>query len=465
MRKNIIISVSLSLLFVVIVGSIIALPSIFKDKSKWHVQSLDYSETLDVILNPDQGFYKPVNIKLTTDFSLNASNLLDVDYQLYHLRMDIGAFSQKVNGESDIELTTDCLNGIDSLLRTYLNAEKNVIIRFAYVFEREYNKEASEEYIFKHIEQLCPILNRYPLTITAIEAGMVGPWGEMHSSDIVSPEIISKIIDKFLKSTDDIPILVRTPKMIYDYLGIDINDLDSYDIDKSSLVSRLGLFNDGYLASDTDLGTYTNREKEIEWLSNQLYNLPFGGEVTGSNSNLHDITKCLPEMFKMNLSYLNYNWNYDITQDKWQKQKYTSKCGEDKLYYGKTAFEYIKNHLGYRLVLKKSKLYYNEKLNNLKGKLELKNVGFGNFYRTKNIDIYFVKDDKLALTYSVGKYNGEDVIEYDLDVSMLNGEYQIYIGINSKDNGKTVYPIKFANNLYNENLRANLIGKISIKRS
>ena len=44
------------------------------------------------------------------------------------------------------------------LLKTFLNAEKNVIIRFAYTFENEHNKEASEEYLVLKSEQICGII-------------------------------------------------------------------------------------------------------------------------------------------------------------------------------------------------------------------------------------------------------------------------------------------------------------------
>ena len=235
-----------------------------------------------------------------------------------------------------------------------------------------------------HIKQLAPILNKYENCITAIEAGMVGPWGEMHSSACANKETINKIIDAYLKNVDNIPILVRTPKMIYNYLGIALDDISSYVIKEDSIAYRLGIFNDGYLGSSSDLGTYTNRELETKWLANQTNHLSYGGEVVVPNSTLHDIDKCVLEMKLMNLSYLNQAWNDKVIK-KWKNTTYNKKCGDDVNFYGISAYDYINSHLGYRFVLKKSTLSYNDK-SDIKINLEIENKGFGNLLRNKKIE-------------------------------------------------------------------------------
>ncbi|MBQ8425736.1 MAG: DUF4832 domain-containing protein [Clostridia bacterium] len=430
-----------------------------------YTQNLSYAEITTDILNPDQGFYKTATIKVSPESVEDRSYIISKDYQIYHLRFDLSEFSSAFNEKEDLQLTIQALTQIDTLINKFFKAGKNLVVRFSYDknFDGNKNQEPSEDMILKHITQLCSILNKYPITITAIEAGMVGPWGEMHSSTLATPETISKIIDKFLTNTQNIPILVRTPKMIYDYLGITIDDIDTYKIDKNSKAYRLGIFNDGYLGSDSDLGTYTDREKETTWLSNQTNHLPFGGEVTGEKSTLHDINKCLPEMFKMNLSYLNYEWNDKIVQEKWQEQKYDNTCGTDLNYYGQSAYHYIKEHLGYRLVLKKSIFSYSSLFNNLKVKLSIENVGFGEFNKTKNLIVYFIKDGKIEKSIPIQKYSGESEIEFNIDITSFKGDYLVYLGIVSTQNGQICYPVRFANNLWSETLSANLIGGIAIR--
>ena len=454
-----------SLIIVIIMIATTLLLSVamaLKDRS--YTQSLDYSENVDNYLNPDQGFYRTAVVNVTPFGVTDKSYIIKDEFQLYHLRMDISAFSHVVNENEDIELTPTTLTQIENLINKFFERGKNVILRFAYDknFDGLLNQEPNMSMVLKHIAQICEIANKYPYTITAIEAGLIGPWGEMHSSNMATSENISSIIDTYLNNTTNIPILVRTPKMIYDYLGITIDDINTYTIQETSKAYRLGVFNDGYLGSENDLGTYTDRIKEILWLSKQTHHLPFGGEVTRPTSPLHDIDNCLTEMNVVNLSYLNYEWNNEIVQNKWEEQIYTPNHGDEYKYYGRSAYEYIRNHMGYRFVLKNSTFTYGFKKDKLKIDLNLENVGFGNLNRKKDMSIIFVKDDVIKKVVPCGKYGGLNKIHINTKLNNLHGEYEIYIKLNNTQNNVQCYPIRFANNLWNETLQANKIGKIRI---
>ena len=454
-------------LLILIVCSIFCCLFIFakirkNNEPKGVVQNINYKESKEKILNPDQGFYRTAVVGITPTNVEDKTYIIRDEFQIYHLRMDISSFSGVVNGKHDILLTELALNGINDLIKTFYQKGKNVIIRFSYDkdFKGLANQEPSEEIIVEHIKQLSSVLNLYPLTITAIEVGMVGPWGEMHSSQLANSQTISKLISAFLDNVKDIPILVRTPKMIYDYLGITINDLDNYTINKDSKAYRLGLFNDGYLSSNSDLGTYTNREKEIKWISKQTSHLPFGGEVSKPNSSLNDIDNCTHEMFEINLSYLNYEWNDKIVQGKWQEQIYR---GKDSLYKGETAYKYIENHLGYRLVLEKSTFYYSKKKKELKINLEVNNVGFANLNREKNLVLYFIKNNEIAKSIDAGSYKADGNINIECFGKLAKGEYEVYLGINNMCENNYCYEISFANeDIWKENLKANKIGYLII---
>ena len=466
MKKKLKVIISLICAFIIFFSStIFVVINALNKRVKDYHQNLNYEEVTTAVLNPNQGFYRTACISVTPDGIKEIPNIISKNFQMYHLRMDISAFSNVQNGESDLELTLEALKSIEDLIETFFEAGKNIIIRFAYDkdFSGLKDQEPSEEMILTHIVQLSSVLNKYPLTISAIETGMIGPWGEMHSSQIAVSETISKIIDTFLTSTSKIPILVRTPQMNYDYLKISIEDIETYTINKNSKAYRLGVFNDGYLGSETDLGTYDNRELEVQWLSKQTSHLPYGGEVTRPESTLHDIDKCLPEMFKLNLSYLNYEWNDDIVQKKWQEQIYDNTCGTDSKYYGQTAYNYIKEHLGYRLVLKESIFSYSGLFDKLNVKLTIDNVGFGEFYNSKTIVVYLVGKNKLESPLVIGTYKGENIIEFSIDITKYTGTYSIYLGLVSAQNGKICYPIRFANDLWNDTLQANHIGNIIIR--
>ncbi len=457
MKKVIIAVVSI----IVVVASITLV--CFLPRNEVVKQDLNYTEITDNILNPHQGFYRTGRVKVGRQSVEDKSYIIKDSFQMYHLRMDISEYSTRAGGV-DGRISDQGIIGIESLIQAFCCKDKNIVIRFAYdpEFDGNADCEPSIDIMLEHIAQISSIVNKYPYTITAVEVGLVGPWGEMHTSTMASKEVINLLIDKFLETTQDIPILVRTPQMIYDYLDISLEDIDNYCIDKSSRAYRLGLFNDGYLGSDSDLGTYDDREKEVNWMSRQTEHLPFGGEVAIPTSSLHDIDKCLPEMFLMNLSYLNYEWNDEVVQQKWQSQFYNSNCGGDSLYYNKTAYEYISAHLGYRLVLSNSVFTYNKQKTNLSIDLDITNVGFGEMYFKKDINVLFIKNNEVVLKKNVGKYCGKDSINFDVDISNIEGEFDVYIQLVSTINAEGRYPIRFANDLWNESLVANNIGKISV---
>ena len=245
-------------------------------------------------------------------------------------------------------------------------------------------------------------------------------------------------------------------------MGITIDQLDTYTIPKNSKAYRLGVFNDGYLGSDSDLGTYQDRTKEIAWLAKQTSHLPFGGEVVRPDSPLHNIQNCLPEMEQINLSYLNYEWNDQIVQNQWQTQKYNSNCGNETLYFGKSAYEYIRNHLGYRFVLKNSTFLHNKQTNNLQIDIELKNVGFGQLNHIKDLTVIFAKNNVAEKTFDCGRFDGSSKLTLNIPLNQLFGNFDVYLLIDNTQNNTHCYPLQFANDLWNNDLNANKIGQINI---
>ncbi|MDE5722450.1 MAG: DUF4832 domain-containing protein [Clostridia bacterium] len=427
--------------------------------SEWTRQGISYAEDTEKINNPDQGFYRPIYVKLTDGGAEWNKNIITQATQLYHLRVDISAYSSN-GGGVDGELSDEALNGLGGILAALRADGKNAIVRFAYDAGYGGNKNFEPEIslILKHIEQVCMVLNGYANTVTAIETGLVGPWGEMHSSAIAKRETFNLIIERFLRMTDEIPVLVRTPKMIYDYLGVTVDTAQSVIIDKEDSEYRLGLFNDGYLGSDTDLGTYSDRESDIEFLCRQTEHLPYGGEVVVPNSSLHDIDKCLPEMFKLNLSYLNIEWHYDVI-NKWKNSTYTQECGNESLYYGKTAYNYIENRMGYRFLITDSRFYKADKLNiNLK----IENLGFGNMNKSKHAKLLFVKNGQITAEKAVADFSGQGELACSVEADFGEGEYEVYLCVYGEIFAESVnYTVQFANeNVWNEELKANKIGTV-----
>ncbi len=420
-------------------------------------------ESTERLLNPDIGFYRTLGVKLTENGGTSSG--IYGNYQLHHLRVNIGDFSKANNGTADARLSDAALAKLDSVLAELNAREKSAIVRFAYDgFNGIADKEPSEEMMLEHIAQICPVLNKYPNTVTAIETGMVGKWGEMHSSKLANPQTINKLVDAFLKNAEDFPVLVRTPKMIYDYLGITRSDISSYTIEPNTPAYRLGLFNDGYLGSKSDLGTYTDREAEVEWLSKQTAHLPYGGEVVVGDKDgdkMSEIGNCLDEMNKLDLSYLNYEWNYNITQDKWVNSEYTENIGSHSAYYGKSAQLYIENHMGYRFVVRNAKVAKNGDA--LELKLKTENVGFGNLNNKMHVQLLLANENIILSKAMTADFNGEQDYSASIPLKGASGELDLYMRIYKADGNSYAYPMYFANvDMKNDDFKANLIAKFKL---
>ncbi len=441
------------------------------------IQDLDYSDGIELTYNPDQGFYRAKVFTVRCDgifYDEGQKSAIEYDFnhyenQLFHLRMDISAFSKENNGIGDIELTTKALDDLNELLNNLKNAQKNAVIRFCYCpdFGSASDKEPSLEMMKKHINQISSVLNKYESSITAIEAGMIGRWGEMNGSAITKDSaVVNEILGTWLSCTNSFPILTRQPQHIYDFLGLTYEQAMNYNIEESDKAYRLGIFDDSYLGSESDLGTFNhNRSREIEWISKQTSHLPFGGEASYSSEekSLHRIEdRCLENMNTLNLSYLNYHYNNNVT-DYWKSQTYSAEMGSDSAYYGMSVYEYIAKHFGYRFVLNKSTFKY-EQNSKLEITLQLKNVGFGNLTKTKDLQLIAENNvGEIVLRQNVGSFTGEQIVVNTNLGDLSKGEYKFYLAICSLEEDNITYPIAFSNSgLFNNTLKANYVGKIEI---
>ena len=238
---------------------------------------------------------------------------------------------------------------------------------------------------------------------------------------------------------------------------------------------RIGLYNDGYLGSESDLGTFKNREVEIQWLEKQALHTLYGGEVVANYAQgtpLNTVKYMSEEAFRTHTSYLNGIYN-DKVIDSWKSEKYD---GTDELYKGQTGYTYIANHLGYRFVLRKSSISETIKQNEkLSIELNIENVGFGNLVNNKIATLILSKDDKIyeiKTNLDATKLNSKEITKIKFDIELPDGietgNWNVYLRISQYGNIKNdnnYLCIRFANNgdIWNKTLGANYIGKINIQ--
>ena len=428
-----------------------------------NAEKLSYSgsfkECADDLNNPDQGFYEPVVIALKRSKSCSDSDTrLSTSETVLHLRFDISDFK----GESKI--SNNALSCVEKYLKNAKKSGKSAVVRFSYDkgYDGHSNPEPSSmSTIENHISQLGQKLVNYREVIIAIEAGMLGPWGEMHTSTKGEDyNCKTRVFKAWLSSARKIPILARTPIAIFKYFGKSIDQMERYSISSSDKGYWLGLYNDCFLASSDDEGTYTiDRNRETKWLSNQNKHVPYGGE-TCKKASYNDLKNAVKEMSLLKLNYLNKAYNGDVIS-KWKSSSWS---GSDSLFNGMRGYDYIKRHLGHRLYLKSISVKY-ERYGSLELSAELGNSGFGNLLKSKQVDLIFVNSNGSVIQRkNVGSYSGS--LSLSLKSSLLSSSYssyKVYLCFYSSKDGNTLYyPMRLANkNIYSSSLKAHLLFNVN----
>lgn len=502
---------------------------------------LDYSEQTDYdTKNFDCGYTSAswINAAPGKIWTVNPSSFT-------LLLIGIGEYSSALNSSgTDYDLDEAFFTSLEETLK---NAKANGVtvgIRLRYDANGNTDPEpATFQKVLDHIDQLgaSGLLRKYEEVITYIETGLVGSWGEQWGGKYTSLECKAEILEKFLEITpDSISVSVRTPNTVRTWLstycGIETTAADmSCEISDPVLArkfERIGLYNDAYMGSDSDLGTYSNRAGETAWLSQAAM---YGGEFSGSDEwRMKYITwqpeYSIPEMYYTNLSHINSNLYRDKTASekfstyaeaqerldsiktlyesaglgdfdyagyvtekdgeytaswKWMgyddftfTRELDDLCGVDcdnSAFYGETVWQFMRAHIGYRYVLRSSKL--NTELDpgdTLSLSFDIENTGFSNAPKEKEAEI-ILSDGTVNYSYTTdidtadwksGTKVGES-LDIELPETISGGSWNVYLRVSNLNKDAAddeLYCTRFANNSlqFSEELGANLLGTINV---
>ncbi len=456
------------------------------------VCEIDGTELMDEGINTDRGFYTPGFIR----FSVTGNVPAYFDRKLTQLRIDLSNFSGSYNGEKDKLITGNVLYAFEKTLGYLEKKGYSVVIRFAYDpwYSGQEVYEPPLDIIKKHQEQLAPVIALHQNAVIGVETGLIGKWGELHGTVMATPDNIAAIINQWVDVLPEtVPVLVRTPSQYTWAKGININEIDLDINEEGGRYYRVGLYNDGYMGTWNDTGTYVDREKEVSWLSEQIRHSVFGGELIGAAgiAEGESISAFLEkEAFRTHTTYLNSQWMYSIYATM-QSEVYN---GKDPLYNGRsgiypvqTGYDYLKNHLGYRLILRRASItkkvpLYNKFLLNA----EIENVGFANVVKPKKVFIILKGENtyKIPITdrmLTIGEYvSNADPTKWesgtktifscfiDLPDNIVPDTYKVYLKVAydiKDDSGYSDYPVQFANaeeNIWDNELGANYVDDIKV---
>lgn len=391
-----------------------------------------------------------------------------------------------------------------------------------------------KDWISYHIWQLKPIFQEFEDVIMCVKTGMLGPWGEQHSSPLARDiSAYKRLMDAYLDAVPASRTLITHVGAFlawynehygtaYTFSNID----EMPALKKDSPEARFGFFNDSYAAGNwSDNGSLSegmemiqdkygrsdyDRYKVINWLHKQ--NSVVQGEGGIGDNVFGRMPGAILEAQALRLTALNmrhgrygqwadfvYNEEnvtrpvqFPANERELEEGRYTGSTKTvyyDPVYEGKNGLEYMRDRLGYRLILREAKASSSVRAQGIlqfEGKIQ--NVGFGNIVNAKEVSVilkskgvsgsYVAPTDLDARDWLVdedGNGRPDNTAAWrDLRFSVPlkafgevpAGEYEMYLRINDpKEKSVNKRCIRFANrgDSWNADLGANLIGRTVVK--
>lgn len=361
------------------------------------------------------------------------------------------------------DLDAEVLAYIEAQFDNARAAGLKVIPRFAYNFPSsgEYpftEPDATLERTLAHLDQLAPIIERSSDVIAFVEAGLVGAWGEWHSSTHGHVEeergitpAARTIIDRWLQILPpERGIALRYPRHKQQLFGA--VPLDASLAFSGHPQARVGAHNDCFLASATDWGTYPDdpalNQASRDYLHADNRYVPQGGETCNVGEDAQVFIGCenaLNDLAYLRYSTLNIDYNTDVL-DVWREQG---------------CFENIARRLGYRLRLIEAMLPITARVGqNLSIRLTLVNEGFASPYNPRAVRLVLRSVDDGRL-WSLPLRSPVDArrwlpdagkiilpLAVDLPAELPVGEYEVLLHLPDPVAGlaaRPEYAIRFAN--------------------
>lgn len=387
-----------------------------------------------------------------------------------------------------------------------------------------------------HIWQLKPIFEEFEDVIMTVKTGMLGPWGEQHTSpEAQNVEAYKMLLDAYLDAVPASRSLITHAGGFLAWYNetygtrYTFSDIHTMPVPpKGSPEARFGFFNDSHAAGNwSDNGSLSegeaminarygdssyDRYKVITWIGKQ--NRIFQGEGGIGDNVFGTMPGAIIEAWDLRITALNMRHG---RYDRWNGFIYTEEnvtkpvrfpadeaelaSGEytgpvrtavfDPVYEGRTGLEYMRDRMGYRLVLREARASEWVALNGtLRFEGTIQNVGFGNVVNRKNVWV-ILKSTATGATYRAltdldardwlndASGNGRPDntaawrdLRFAVRLSAFGevppGEYGIHLNINDpKEQSVNKRSIRFANKggMWDADLGANRIGTTRVNPS
>jgi len=377
-----------------------------------------------------------------------------------------------------------------------------------------------------HLWQLGSVFSEFEECIMVVKAGMFGPWGEMHSSSYArTREGYHWLLEALLGYVPSSRSILVHAGGVMAWHNVEYGTDYSFTHlmpapARGTPAQRFGMFNDSYSAGSRgnayddngslsegypfigtgDQGDF-DRNAALTWMRDQ--NNFYGGESVrpGSDDNVYPrFPNAVYEAAYAQTTHLNTSWNsgtYKLWGDfVYNEENVTAPFTPphdgvtrtaifDPVYDGRSGMEYMRDRLGYRLVLREAKASeWVEQNGTLRFEGKIQNVGFGNVVNKKNVWIILKakggSNSYTALTNLDARDWRPDLdsradntaawrdLNFSINMATFGkvpqGDYEIFLKINDpKETSPNKRCIQFANHdIWNTSLSANLIASTTV---
>lgn len=401
-------------------------------------EGVKYELSNTIFPNPERGFIRMMDVRSggagLVQSQLNALRNQNVSMILRLFYFD--AFKNQPLSTAALALVQDDLDKIR-------NAGLKAILRFAYSDNIGVD-DAPLAIVEQHLDQLQPVFNNNKDVIAFVQAGLIGAWGEWHSSSngLATTANQTAVLNKLLSVLPaDIMVQVRTPGHKQTIFNT-TNAITAAIAYTSEAKARVGHHNDCFLSGGDNYGTYTDITVQKQYISTEALYVPTGGETCPPTGGYNPTcSEGRNEMKLLKWTYLNLDW-YQPTINAWR----ASGC-----------YDEFQRNLGYRLALVTAMFPETATVGgSIAAKINIANKGYAPLYHKK--DVYLVLKDKTTGVYherllaaDLRLCKPEQTLSIDETVTLAGipaGEYGLYLRIADKAAGlktRMEYAIQLAN--------------------
>jgi len=383
------------------------------------------------IPNPERGFYRWAWTDLDQFSKSDGADAYKSGIRIVYAMV-------RLDGYKSSALPVSLLSRLRTALSNARQSGVKVIPRFVYNYpanETEYRDvtDASLSRVLAHIAQLKPVLQENSDVIAYLQAGFIGAWGEWHTSSngLASSTNRTAIRDALLDAMPkDQFVQFRYPPHLMAWFASAPAESSALN---GSAASRSGVHNDCFLASATDVGTYSDNASTRTEQRNYTMALskvsPFGGETCNpaDEDGAQPRTSCaaiLGEGKQFSLTYLNSEYYTEAFHSRWKKDG---------------CYAEVQRSMGYRLEF----LSTEHAATAAAGaawpiRVAVRNVGWARPYKPRQLSVFLkhrVSGNVLKLVTSVDPrtWTAGNTFAHDTSVGIPStaqpGEYDIYLAL------------------------------------